>query len=62
MSLLEIARRWDGVAELERDGTAEKLRAVAITPEENVRLRAEAAAGDHLAEIITAVLATTEGR
>src|SRR5262249_44401370 len=45
---------------LERDGTAAKLRAIAatLTPEEHERLRAEAAAGDRLAELVTAVLAT----
>jgi hypothetical protein len=45
---------------LERDGTAEKLRAIAatLTAAEHQRLVAEAAAGDRLAEIIVAVLAT----
>jgi hypothetical protein len=45
---------------LERDGSAAKLReiAVSLTPEEHERLRAEAAAGDHLAELVVAVLAT----
>jgi hypothetical protein len=52
---------------LERDGTAATLRAIAttLTREEHQRLRAEAAAGDRLAELVTAVLAvpvTTEGR
>jgi hypothetical protein len=71
MSLLAIAKRWEGVAddrralmadleELERDGSAATLRAVAITltPEEQERLRAEAAAGDRLAVLVTAVLTT----
>ena len=46
--------------ELERDGTAATLRAIAatLTPEEHERLRTEAAAGDRLAELVTAVLAT----
>jgi hypothetical protein len=46
--------------ELERDGTAAKLRVIAegLTAAEHERLRAEAAAGDPLAELITAVLAT----
>jgi hypothetical protein len=45
---------------LERDGTGAKLRAIAatLTSEEHERLRAEAAVGDRLAELITAVLAT----
>jgi hypothetical protein len=45
--------------ELERDGTAARLRAIAatLTPEEHERLRAEAAAGDRLAELMVAVLA-----
>jgi hypothetical protein len=45
--------------QLERDGTAAKLRAIAttLTPEEHERLRAEATAGDRLAEMILVVLA-----
>jgi hypothetical protein len=48
------------VEALERDGSAAKLReiAVTLTPAEHERLRAEAAAGDRLAELVTAVLAT----
>jgi hypothetical protein len=44
----------------ERDGTAERLRVIAttLTPAEHERLRAEAAAGDRLAELVMAVLAT----
>jgi hypothetical protein len=47
------------VEALEGDGTAAKLRVIAatLTPEEHERLRAEAAAGDRLAELVTAVLA-----
>jgi hypothetical protein len=46
--------------ELERDGTAARLRAVAatLTVEEHHRLAAEAEAGDRLAELMVAVLAT----
>jgi hypothetical protein len=46
--------------QLERDGTAAKLRAIGatLTSEEHQRLRAEAAAGDRLAELVTAVLTT----
>jgi hypothetical protein len=46
--------------QLERDGTAAQLRTLAatLTPEEHERLRVEAAAGDRLAELVTAVLAT----
>ncbi len=45
---------------LERDGTAATLRAIAatLTPDEHERLRAEAASGDRLAELVTAVLGT----
>ena len=70
MSLLEIARQWErsederralraDLEQLERDGTAAKLRATAasLTPAELERLRAEAAAGDRLAELATAGLA-----
>jgi hypothetical protein len=48
------------VEALERDGSATQLRAIAatLTPAEHERLRAEAAAGDRLAELVTAVLAT----
>jgi len=69
--LLAIARQWersdDGrralladLEQLERDGTAAKLRAVAatLTPDEHERLRGEAASGDRLAELVMAVLAT----
>jgi hypothetical protein len=53
--------------QLERDGSASKLRSIAstLTSEEHQRLRAEAASGDRLAALVTAVLAvpvTTEGR
>jgi hypothetical protein len=43
----------DVVDELERDGTAAQLRAIAatLTPEEHERLAAEAATGDRLAEL-----------
>jgi hypothetical protein len=49
---------------LERDGTAEKLRAIAatLTAEEHKRLAAEAATGDRLAELMVAVLATPRAR
>jgi hypothetical protein len=45
---------------LERDGTATQLRGIAatLTPEEHEQLRAEAAEGDRLAELINAVPAT----
>jgi hypothetical protein len=45
---------------LERAGTAARLRSIAegLTPEEHARLRAEAATGDRLAELMVAVLAT----
>ena len=69
MSFLKIARRWMAPAtedvtflaaleELEREGTATKLRMIAegLTPEEHERLRAEAAMGDRLAKLLTAVL------
>jgi hypothetical protein len=48
------------VSALERDRTATKLRTIAATlgPVPFVLLRAEAAAGDRLAELVTAVLAT----
>src|SRR5262245_30658642 len=75
MSLLTIARRWERAADdrralvadleaLERDGTAPRLRSIAttLTPEEHERLRAEAAAGDRLAELMVAVLATAGAR
>ena len=71
MTFLALVRQWersdDGwrgvvadVEALERDGTAGRLRAIAttLTPAEHERLRAEAAAGDRLAELVTAVLAT----
>ncbi len=70
MSLLAIARRWErsdderrvffaDLEQLERDGTAATLRATGatLTPEEHEWLRAEAAAGDRLAELMVAVLA-----
>jgi len=46
--------------QLERDGSAAQLRAIAatLTPAEHERLRAEAAAGDRLAELVAAVLTT----
>src|SRR5215472_6022452 len=46
--------------QLERDGTAGRLRSIAatLTPEEHERLRAEAATGDRLAALMVAVLAT----
>jgi hypothetical protein len=46
--------------ELERDGTAARLRAIAtgLTPDEHQRLAAEAAEGDRLAALMVAVLAT----
>jgi hypothetical protein len=49
--------------ELERDGTAVKLRAVAatLTAEEHHGLAAEAAAGDRLAALVQAVLASPAG-
>jgi hypothetical protein len=52
-----IARFLD-VEALERDGTAAKLRAIAATllPIEHERLRAEAAVGDRLAELVMTVL------
>jgi len=45
---------------LERDGSAAQLRAIAttLTPAEHERLRAEAAGGDRLAELVAVVLAT----
>jgi len=47
------------VASLEADGTAGRLRAVAVslTPGERARLAAEATAGDVLAQLVIAVLA-----
>jgi hypothetical protein len=50
--------------ELERDGTAARLRTIGgtLTPEEHERLRAEAAAGDRLAELMVAVLVTPPER
>jgi hypothetical protein len=50
--------------ELERDGTAARLRAIAatLTRGEHERLRAEAAAGDRLAELMVAVLAAPRER
>jgi hypothetical protein len=68
MSLLEIARQWEALLvdleEVERDGTATQLRAVAatLTPEEHHRLAAEAAGGDRLAALIQAVLGPSAGR
>jgi hypothetical protein len=71
MSLLAIARQWErsddesrvllaDLEQLERDGTAARLRGVAatLTPEEHERLRAEAASGDRLAELIVAIVTT----
>jgi hypothetical protein len=51
------------VADLETGGTAARLRAIAttLTPEEHRRLAAEAAAGDRLAELVVAALATAAG-
>jgi len=51
------------VEQLERDGTAEKLRAIAatLTPEEHQRLAAEAATGDRLAELVNAVVLAPDG-
>jgi len=48
------------VEALERDGGAMQLRAIAegLTPQEHEQLRAEATAGDRLAELVTTVLAT----
>jgi hypothetical protein len=48
------------LAEFERDGTAEKLRAITatLTAEEHQRLAAEAASGDRLAALMQAVLAS----
>jgi hypothetical protein len=50
--------------ELECDGTAARLRAIAatLTPEEHQRLAAEAATGDRLAALMVAVLATPRAR
>jgi hypothetical protein len=50
--------------ELERDGTAARLRDIAkdLSPEEHQRLAAEAAAGDRLAELMVGVLATAGER
>jgi hypothetical protein len=75
MSLLAIARRWErsdderrgffaDLEQLERDGTAARLRAIAatLTAEEHQRLAAEAATGDRLAELMVAVLATPRAR
>jgi len=75
MSLLEIARRWErsddergalrtDLDELERDGGAQTLRAVAatLTPAEHQRLAAEAAAGDRLAALMVAVVAAPRER
>jgi hypothetical protein len=71
VTFLALVRQWersdDGwrrvvadVEALERDGTAAKLRVIAttLTPEEHERLRAEAAAGDRLAGLVSGVLAT----
>jgi hypothetical protein len=48
------------LTELERAGTAARLRAIAatLTPDEHQRLAAEAATGDHLAVLMQAVLAS----
>jgi hypothetical protein len=78
MRLLTIVRRWTDaddarrtlradLEQLERDGTAAQLCAVAatLTSEEHQRLAHEAASGDRLAELITAVVgpvATPEAR
>jgi hypothetical protein len=75
MSLLTIALGWQGaeddsqalradLEELEQDGMGDRLRAIArtLTPEEHQRLAAEAAAGDRLAELMVAVLATAGER
>ena len=52
------------VDELERDGTAARLRAIArtLTAEEHQRLAAEAATGDRLAQLMVAVLAAPRAR
>jgi hypothetical protein len=57
MTFLQIARRW--VAPAARDGTAERLRALAatLTPAERERLAAEAADSDPPAGLIEAVVA-----
>jgi hypothetical protein len=49
--------------QLERDGTAAQLRAIAasLAADERHRLGAEAAAGDRLAILVQAVLATPVG-
>src|SRR5262245_41130841 len=75
MSLLAIARRWERAADdrralvadleqLEHDGTAARLRAIArtLTAEEHHRLAAAAAAGDRLAAFMVGVLATPHER
>jgi hypothetical protein len=53
----------DDLEQLERDGTAARLRAVAatLTPEEHHRLAAEAAGGDRLAALVQVVLTTSAG-
>jgi hypothetical protein len=49
--------------QLERDGTAARLRAVAatLTPDEHHRLNVEAVSGDGLAQLVQAALATSTG-
>jgi hypothetical protein len=72
MTFLELARHWVAPAArdvtvladletLERDGTAQRLRALAatLTPTERDRLAAEAAEGDPLAGLIAATVAGT---
>jgi hypothetical protein len=60
----DVLALLDDLEALERDGTAERLRAIAatLTPDERHRLAAEAAEGDRLAELVEAALAITEGR
>src|SRR5215813_12146705 len=73
--LLAIARQWErsdderrallaDVDELEHAGMGDRLRAIAstLTTEEHRRLAAEASAGDRLAEMMLAVLATPRDR
>lgn len=64
---MATAARLADLDHLERDGTAEKLRAIAatLTPEELTRLGSEVAEGDRLAQVVAAVLASiprTEAR